>query len=840
VDSIKTNSSKLKRRMNLRRFRWNPLPPALLPCRVSSSVSSTLFPLSPLLISVAAILGAACAPALSQGTRLWTQSRLEEFEKGTPQGVAIGSDGKLRAGPVAAEKLTTPSSFVWSVAAASDAAKDDPIYLGTGSPATVLRVQLAGMSGWRSEKLFESKALAVQVVRLGPDGALYLATIPDGKVYRIKNPASADAAKPLDEANAEVVFDLAKFDSAAKSGDKDGKTDGDGKKPESRSRYIWDMTFDSAGRLYVATGGPGAIYRIAVKETQPKAEAFFETDEPHIRTLAWDKNGNLLAGSDGSGLVYRIDPKGRGYVLFSAPRREITALSVGADGTVYAADVGDKSRNPLPQLPIQNGANSITISFVNPGSVQAANASTALPEGTEIYALTANAAPRKLWSDKDDVVYQLASGPDGLMALTGNRGRLFTIHPDGSYSDFAHLEAQQAVSLTRSAFGWLVGTGNTGKLYALADAGAGPQHAYASDVLDAGATARWGRMQLDPDSHGYKLWTRSGNVEQPVRREKDWGWSDWQQAADGRIASPVGRYLQWKVELDSGGEVSGVGVNYLPVNSAPMVDDVVVVPGARVMPQPGNAGQPGTVTIAFPAAQQANGVVFDPNAATGAAPIQAQKDRTAVTARWAAHDDDGDDLSYDIYLRGDGEHVWRLLKKGLTDKVYSFDGSALPDGGYYLRVVASDSLSHSPGEALAGELASERFELDTTAPAITNLKAGSVVAGECKPVACASKLSIPVTFDAKDAVSAVSHAEYSLDAGPWQYMDPVGGLSDSQEEHYSFSVPLPVGSDGKVEGDPKAEHLITVRAYDRHDNMAVAKTIVPAANAEGAGGNARN
>jgi hypothetical protein len=191
-------------------------------------------------------------------------------------------------------------------------------------------------------------------------------------------------------------------------------------------------------------------------------------------------------------------------------------------------------------------------------------------------------------------------------------------------------------------------------------------------------------------------------------------------------------------------------------------------------------------------------------------------------------------------LRGDGEHVWRLLKKGLTDKVYSFDGSALPDGGYYLRVVASDSLSHSPGEALAGELASERFELDTTAPAITNLKAGSVVAGECKPVACASKLSIPVTFDAKDAVSAVSHAEYSLDAGPWQYMDPVGGLSDSQEEHYSFSVPLPVGSDGKVEGDPKAEHLITVRAYDRHDNMAVAKTIVPAANAEGAGGNARN
>jgi hypothetical protein len=56
------------------------------------------------------------APLLAQGTKLWTQSRFEEFEKGTPQGVAIGSDGRLVSGPVASEVLTTPSSFVWSVA----------------------------------------------------------------------------------------------------------------------------------------------------------------------------------------------------------------------------------------------------------------------------------------------------------------------------------------------------------------------------------------------------------------------------------------------------------------------------------------------------------------------------------------------------------------------------------------------------------------------------------------------------------------------------------------------------------------------------------------------------
>ena len=73
-------------------------------------------------------------------------------------------------------------------------------------------------------------------------------------------------------------------------------------------------------------------------------------------------------------------------------------------------------------------------------------------------------------------------------------------------------------------------------------------------------------------------------------------------------------------------------------------------------------------------------------------PLQAAKDRTAVTVRWAAHDDNGDDLIYALYLRGDGETVWRLLKKKITEQAYSFDATLIPDGGYQIKVVASDSL----------------------------------------------------------------------------------------------------------------------------------------------------
>ena len=764
---------------------------------------AVLFPA--LAVALAAV--AALQPASAQGTHLWTQSRLEEFEKGTPQGVELTSDGFLREGPGLAEKLTTPSTYVWSVAAD----KSGAAYLGTASPATVLRV---GQDG-KPFTLFETKDLAVQVVRLGPDGALYAATLPGGKVYRLK----ADASTKQDESSAEVVFDAAKLDGAKPE---DGKTD-------AKSHYIWDLTFDAAARLYIATGGPAAVYRVSPSNPQAKGdpvrpegkpELFFKSDEQHIRSLAWDAKGNLIAGSDGSGLVYRISQQGKGYVLFEAPRREITSVAVAANGTIFAASVGDKSHNPLPPLPVQ-GAGAVSITIVQPGSLQAANASASVPEGSEIYALAEGQAPRKIWADKDDVVYALAAQTDGLLVLTGNRGRVFRIKDDGSYADIAHLEAQQGLSLavvqgSEGMGGILIGTGNTGKLVFLSR---GEKHEYSSDVLDTGALARFGRVEVEPGSANYELLTRTGNVEQPVR-----GWSDWQPLREGAVASPAGRFLQWKAVLRGNGSVGSVGVNYLPVNAAPVVDELVVVPGARFNPQAQMANQPPTVNIVLPSAGQA-GVTIDGGAAT---PLQAAKDRAAVTVRWAAHDDNGDDLSFALYLRGDGESVWRLLKKELTDKAYSFDAALIPDGGYQIKVVASDAPSHTPGDALTGDKISERFEVDTTPPVVSALKA---VLADCRHQDChrerAQRVEGPassfvhLTFDSEDAFSPIAHAEYSLDAGPWQYIEPVGGLSDSRRERYDVLIPVPTDKEG-------SEHLVSVRVYDRHDNVGVAKTVIAA------------
>jgi hypothetical protein len=157
-----------------------------------------------------------------------------------------------------------------------------------------------------------------------------------------------------------------------------------------------------------------------------------------------------------------------------------------------------------------------------------------------------------------------------------------------------------------------------------------------------------------------------------------------------------------------------------------------------------------------------------------------------------------------------------LLKDNINEKAYSFDASLLPDGGYQMKVVASDAPSHSPGESLTGFKESDRFEVDTTPPVVSKLKASEEGSAACADGHCARP--VVFTFDAEDSGSPVAKAEYSLDAGQWQYIEPVGGLSDSEREHYEVHIPASAFN-GKA-----GEHLLTVRAYDRHDNVGLAKT----------------
>ena len=159
--------------------------------------------------------------------------------------------------------------------------------------------------------------------------------------------------------------------------------------------------------------------------------------------------------------------------------------------------------------------------------------------------------------------------------------------------------------------------------------------------------------------------------------------------------------------------------------------------------------------------------------------------------KWTVRDDNDDQMVYSVYYRGDGETRWLLLKDNLTDKFYSFDASLLPDGGYTIEVVASDAPSHSPGQALTSSKDSARFEVDTTPPRIDDLKAS--VEGE----------QIHVVFNAADGFSNIKRAEYSVDAGDWQYVEPVGQLADSKTASYDFQAAIPAAANSSRSAQAK-------------------------------------
>ncbi len=710
----------------------------------------------------------------AQGTKLWSVDRYDQMEKGFTDGVAIRSDGRLEAGPSIETLNDTGKSYVWSLATDSSGAA----YLGLGGIATnsalITKVTVDG----KATTVFTGKELAIQSLRVAPDGTIFAATSPDGKVYKI--PAAGGTAT--------AIFDP--------------------ETTEEKPKYLWDIAIGATGEIYVAAGGPAVVYKVPADGS--KAQVLFKTADQHIRCLMMKPDGTLWAGSDGSGVIYRIATKEAGakpFAVYAAPKREITALAGDNVGNVYAAGVGAKGTGNLPPLPV-TGNVGVTVTFLQPGSSAAAGSNSLIPEGSEIYRIGADGTPQKLLNLKDDVVYALALNEGNLFAATGNRGRIYSVDTKtpGLFTDVAHLGASQAIAFAPVKGGLLTATSNSGKLFRL-DNTIAKTSVYTSEVFDAQVFSRWGRVEARPGiSPAWDLFVRTGNVENPLM-----GWSDWARvAADGAVTIPAGRYAQWKAVLRKDSSVDSVGLNYLTRNVAPVVDDIVVQPGARV--SPGGGIPPNTtVQVAFPPATGTSTITFPQDTST--APLTAQRDKSAVTTRWLAHDDNGDDLMFSVWYRGAGEANWRLLKDKISERFLSFDTSLLPDGSYELKIVASDAPVHTDSDSLTGEKVSPVFVVDTTPP-IPGTLVAAMVPGANK---------IHATLEAKDAISPIAHAEYSVDAGPWQFLEPVGKVSDSQTERYDFTVDIPAST--TAVSDAK-EHVLAVRVYDRYENMAAVKAVV--------------
>jgi sugar lactone lactonase YvrE len=695
-------------------------------------------------------------------TKIWQQGEMADFEKGTLTRLSLASDGRLALAPVVKEVFDPSVAFLWAIARDSKG----NLYAGGGglggSKTKLFMVDHAG----KSKTLTELDGIAIQAIAVDSKDRVYVATSPDGKVYRV------------DQAGKSEVF------------------------YDPKQKYIWALEFSRSGDLFVATGDQGEIHRVTPAGA---GSVFFKTEETHARSMAIDPNGNLIVGTDPTGLILRITPAGEGFVLYQAPKREITAVAVTPEGTVYAAAVGNKQPAvppappvlaPAPTPPAPGGRGGATVPPTLGG------AAPAITGGSEIYRIQTDGYPRKIWSHPQDLVYALAfDGHGRVIAGTGNHGDVYRLEGEHKYWKLLSLSSTQVTGFCTGAGGKLYAvTGNIGKIFSI-----GPEleqtGVFESDIFDAGAFSFWGRLSYSPkENNGVTLETRSGNLN---RAQKNW--NSFARTNAGRIVSAPARFLQFRLTLSGSGEITEVDAAYQLKNVAPEVEEVEMTPENYKFPAPSTSAPSASTSLTLPALGHHNASASSttpPAGDSGSSPAMTYA-KGAIGVRWLANDDNGDSMLFKVEIRGANESAWKLLKDKIREHYYSWDSTAFPDGKYFVRITATDAPSNPPDQALTASQESEPFLIDNAPPEITGL---SVTPGAGK---------LEVRFHAKDGLSTLGKAEYSINGGDWIMVEPTTRLSDSMEHDYRVEIDRGAG-----------ENTVAVRVADENDNQSVAKIVV--------------
>ncbi len=713
-------------------------------------------------------------------TNAWQQRDYADFEEGNLKRLSLRSDGRLSLAPLFTEVLDSSSAYLWALAEDSKG----NLYAGGGGPGGPgARVYVRTPDG-KTRVLAELDSLEVHALAIDRKDRVYAATSPDGKVYAIH----ADG-------KAEVFYDPA-------------------------AKYIWAMAFDGKGNLFVATGDGGLVHRVS---PDGKGTIFFRTEETHARSLALDAKDNLIVGTEPGGLVLRITPAGEGFVLYQAPKAEITAVAVAKDGSVYAAGTGVKRPATVPPAPIPTAPASLvpltsavtaavpTGQTVQPQPALPPSLSAPLPSvaGADVYRIAPDGYARKVWSHPRDLAYAIGFDAGGRPLIgTGNRGVVYRLDSDNLHSALLTAPPTQITGFCVASGGEIyASTGNLGKVYRIGP-GIERDGILESDVFDASLFSRWGRISRRGTGNGgaIRFETRSGNLDRP---RKDW--SPWSAVAmeddGGPVVSPRARFIQWRLTLSASPdgrspEVQSIEVAYLPRNAAPVIEQVEITPANYRFPAPSLSVTPSQTITLPPLGGSRKTARPSPAASSSSASMQYAKGE--IGARWAASDENGDTLAFKAEIRGVAESEWKLLKDKLRERQVSWDSTAFPDGEYVLRITASDLPDNPPDQALTSTLASDPFVIDNTPPTISGLSAAR------------SGAKLEIRWKAKDHLSILNRAEYSLNGGDWTVVQPAGQLSDSRELDYVLVL----------DNVSSGEKTIAVRVSDDHDNESVASIVV--------------
>jgi len=740
------------------------------------------------IFSLLLLLIFAAPTARAGGPVVWETNSREELLRGEARGVSVTDTGALMLAPRFAQLFDTEQAYIWSTAAD----ERGNVYLGTGHDGRIFRVGADG----KGSLLYDAAELDVTALVVGRDGALYAGTSPDGKVYRIGT-----------DGRAAEYFDPA-------------------------DKYIWSLAVLADGALAIGTGDNGKIYRVRSANAKPEDSLLIDVNETHVISLAVDKGGQLIAGTDPGGLVLRVSPEGKAFALFDSPLREVHALAVAADNSIYALALSDAASSSRGGGATASASTSTTTTgggssgavvtsstfTVDEGGQQSPFASASQPPArsrnelanarSAVFRILPDGGTDVLWSSGSVTAFAVAPAPQAGRVLIGtsDKGRIYSVTDDGRDTLLIQSSEAQISSFVIRGGEAFAASSNQGKLFRFA-AEPVSEGTYESPVRDAKVVAAWGRIWWRGRG-AVELQTRTGNTERP-----DMTWSEWsapyRDPAGASVVSPRARFIQWRAVMrapasDSGAAAAGgesriedVSLAYLPRNVAPEILSITTLPSGIALLS--------ALQIQIDPNLEASG--FDPSLIGPVPQVPPRRafQRGAVALQWQAEDRNSDTLEYAVYYRAQSENAFHLLKEKLRDNFYTVDGAALGDGRYIFKVVATDAPENSIGAALSGERLSEPVEVDNTAPTVR-------AAGE--PMLGAER--VRVSFVVEDARGRVRRADVSVDGGVWRAVFPEDGIADSPRETFALDLPL-TGA---------GEHTISLRGFDASGNVGSARVLV--------------
>jgi len=299
------------------------------------------------------------AQASAVGTRRFSLDKASDFKGGDLKGVAVDSAGQVRAGFNLGSVPVSQGTSIWSALQMHDGS----LLLGTGNEGKLLKLQ-----GGQVSVLAETKSLVITSLVEAWGGTVVLGTLPDGKVMKWDHGKLSDLVTLKGTEHVwQVAFDEKNKAIYAATGP-EGKLYRITQTGEAQvyfdapEQHLMSVAVAADGTVYAGASDKAKLYKI----TAPgHATVLYDFGRTEVRAVAVNKKGEVFAianeikpgsqtpnrankgegtpaqpanatpKSKGKGTLYKFSADGTPDQLLDDSDEHYTSLALGEDGKPY-------------------------------------------------------------------------------------------------------------------------------------------------------------------------------------------------------------------------------------------------------------------------------------------------------------------------------------------------------------------------------------------------------------------------------------------------------------------------------------------------------------------------